>query len=59
MHTLLNVTKANVWASMVLARSFFASKRGRAIVERKSWGMKARDSRFIVFVAEEGREDER
>lgn len=58
MHTLLNVTKANVCTSMVLARSFLASRRGRAIAERDSCGMKARDSRFIAF-GEEGREDER
>lgn len=56
MHTLLKVTKAKVWASMVEGRSFFASSNGRAIAERKSWGTKARDSSFMseVFgVAEE------
>lgn len=46
-HTLLKVTKANVCASIVLARSFFASRSGRAIAERNSWGMKARDSSLI------------
>lgn len=58
-HTLLKVTKAKVCASMVLGRSFLASRRGRAMAERNSCGMKARDSRFMVFVDDEGREDER
>lgn len=47
-HTLLNVTKAKVCASMVDGRSFFARRRGRAMAERKSWGMKARDSSFMA-----------
>ena len=46
--TLLNVTKANVCASIVLARSFFARSRGIAMTERKSWGRKARDSTPMV-----------
>lgn len=46
-HTLLKVTKAKVWASMVDGRSFLASRSGRAMAERKSCGMKARDSRFM------------
>jgi hypothetical protein len=59
-HTLLNVTKAKVCASMVLARSFLASKRGRAIADRKSCGMKAKDSRFTASVSVvKGTEDER
>jgi len=41
---LLNVTNAKVCASIVDARSFFARRRGRAKAERKSCGMKARDS---------------
>lgn len=44
--TLLKVTNAKVWASIVDGRSFFARIRGRAMAERKSCGMKARDSRF-------------
>lgn len=46
-HTLLNVTKAKVCANMVEARSFFARSSGRAIAERNSCGMKARDSRLM------------
>jgi hypothetical protein len=42
---LLNVTKANVWASIVDGRSFFARTIGSAIAERNSCGMKAADSR--------------
>ena len=45
--TLLNVTNANVWASMVDGRSFLASKSGRAIADKNSCGTKARDSRRI------------
>ncbi len=45
--TLLKETKAKVWASIVEGRSFLASKRGRAIAERNSWGRKARDSRWM------------
>lgn len=43
--TLLKVTNANVCASMVDGRSFFARRSGRASAERKSCGMNARDSR--------------
>lgn len=46
--TLLKVTKAKVCASIVLARSFLASRSGRAMAERNNCGMKARDSRFMV-----------
>lgn len=46
MHTLLKVTKANVCASIVDGKSFFANNKGRAMAERKSCGMNARDSRF-------------
>lgn len=42
--TLLNATKANVCASIVLGRSRFASAKGISRAERKSWGIKARDS---------------
>jgi hypothetical protein len=42
--TLLNVTKANVWASMEVARSFLAMARGMSRQARRSWGRKARDS---------------
>ena len=42
--TLLNVTKANVWASIVLGRSFFASARGMKTALRSSCGTKARRS---------------
>jgi hypothetical protein len=55
----LNVTKANVCASIVDGRSFFARRRGRAKAERKSWGMKARDSSLIEFGDDAGEEDER
>lgn len=44
--TLLKVTKAKVWASIVLGRSFFARMRGIATAERKIWGMKASFSRL-------------
>lgn len=43
--TLLKVTKVRVWASMVVGRSCLESVRGRRMVERRSWGMKVRDSR--------------
>lgn len=56
-HTLLKVTKAKVCASIVEGRSFLASRRGRAKAERKSCGMKARDSSFIEWV--EGEAEER
>lgn len=42
--TLLNVTKASVCASMVLARSFLANERGIATSESRICGMNARDS---------------
>ena len=48
MQTLLKVTKAKVWASMVDARSFLARTRGMRNVERAIWGMKARDSKWKV-----------
>ncbi len=54
--TLLNVTKANVCASNVEGRSFFASSSGRAKAARNSCGMKARDSSLIEWV--EGDADE-
>lgn len=41
---MLNVTKANVCAIMLVARSFLASTRGISTQERDSWGRKARDS---------------
>lgn len=46
MQTLLKVTKAKVCASIVDGRSFLASNKGKAIAERNSCGMKARDSSF-------------
>lgn len=49
-HTLLNVTKAKVCASIVEGKSFFANRRGRATAERNNCGMKARDSSFTVWV---------
>lgn len=42
--TLLKVTKAKVWAMMDVARSFFATTMGIRTQERRSCGMKARDS---------------
>jgi hypothetical protein len=42
--TLLKVTKANVCASIVLARSFFASRSGITTRESKIWGRNANDS---------------
>jgi hypothetical protein len=42
--TLLKVTKAKVCAIMDVARSFFATTSGMRMHERRSWGMKARDS---------------
>jgi hypothetical protein len=42
--TLLNVTKANVCANMVLAMSFFASNNGIATRESRICGTNARDS---------------
>jgi len=42
--TLLNVTNANVCASIVPGKSFLASPNGMAKTERKSWGANARDS---------------
>lgn len=47
--TLLNVTKAKVCASMVLARSFFANSKGMTTKESRICGMNARDSmRMLV-----------
>ena len=43
-HTLLNVTKANVCASMVVGRSFFAMTRGTRMQESRSCGRNAIDS---------------
>ena len=45
MQTLLNDTKAKVWASKVEGRSFLASITGKAIADRNIWGMNAADSR--------------
>ena len=42
--TLLNVTKANVCASIVLARSSLARKNGKANTLSRTWGKKASDS---------------
>lgn len=47
---MLNDTNANVCASMVEGKSFFAKTRGRAKAERKNCGRKARDSRWIPEV---------
>ena len=44
-HTLLNATKANVCASIVPARSFFANARGIKTALRASWGINARVSK--------------
>ena len=55
-HTLLNATKANVCASIVPARSFFANARGIKTALRASCGMKARDSNLKALddgIAEE------
>ena len=46
-HTLLNATKANVCASSVPARSFFANARGIKTALRASCGMNAMDSKRI------------
>lgn len=46
-HTLLNATKANVCASIVPARSFFANARGIKTALRASWGINARVSKRI------------
>jgi hypothetical protein len=54
--TLLKLTNANVWASMVEGKSFLARSRGMAKAERKSCGRKATDSRWmgeVVGVAED------
>ena len=48
MQTLLNVTKAKVCASIVLARSVFARVRGMRTAERRSCGMKAREPKWNV-----------
>ncbi len=55
---MLKVTKAKVCASIVDGRSFFARRRGRAKVERKSCGMKAKASSLIEF-GDEGEADDR
>ncbi len=51
-HTLLNATNANVCASIVPARSFFANTRGIKIALRASCGIKARDSNLTAPVAD-------
>jgi hypothetical protein len=43
---LLKLTKAKVWDRRVDGRSRFA-RRGRKMVERRIWGMKAREERGI------------
>ena len=55
MQTLLKVTNAKVWASIVDGRSFFASRIGSANAARNNCGRKATDSRCIddVLGAEE------
>ena len=55
--TLLKDTNANVCASIVEGRSFFARSKGRAMAERKSCGMKARDSRCKDEEGKDGDED--
>ena len=52
--TLLKATNANVCASIVLGRSFFARARGMMMALRASCGMKARDSKWSF----EGEEEE-
>ena len=49
---MLKVTNANVCASIVLAKSFFASKNGMASTERNSCGMNASDSICIPAASE-------
>lgn len=44
--TLLKVTKAKVCASNEVGRSFLARARGMRMVDKRSWGRKARDSIF-------------
>lgn len=44
MQTLLNVTKANVWAIIDVARSFLARRMGMSTHDRSSCGMNASDS---------------
>lgn len=44
MQTLLNATKANVWASIVDGRSFLLSTKGMRTALRSSCGMKAKRS---------------
>ena len=51
-HTLLNVTNANVCASIVPARSFFANTRGIKTALSASCGIKARDSNLNPLVAD-------
>jgi len=48
--TLLNETNAKVWASIVEGRSFLASVIGKAIADRKIWGINAADSRRMSDV---------
>ncbi len=58
---MLNVTKANVWASMVAGRSRLAMTKGMRAVESSSWGRKARDSargRRMGAEAEAAEDDE-
>ncbi len=50
MQTLLNVTKANVCVRRVHGREWWVRVRGRRMVERRSWGMNARDERGVVVV---------
>lgn len=46
--TLLNVTNANVWASIVPGRSFLPRMRGIRTTARSNCGMKAKDSKLPV-----------
>lgn len=53
---MLNETKAKVCASIVEGKSFLARSSGNTKAERKSWGRKARDSRWmdeVLGVADE------
>ena len=43
---MLKVTKANVCASIAVARLFLANTKGRATTARTSWGRKASASKF-------------
>ena len=55
---MLKVTKAKVWASMVVGRSFFAHARGMRTVERRICGMKATDSAAIPVCGPENDDDD-